>query len=232
MPDRGLLDLNSVEPAELAPAPEAFVFERARWLQVTFEVARAAALRRLPPDVTRPIPCYGRLLVIDGSLGGRRAGLAALLAGGRFRMMPRNVLVEVVVDGPPGEIRRLLGTGVSEGTVRLERSGQRAAAEISRRGALLATATLPGLYAIEPTMLRWDPWLGVGASAGATVISESVVSPEFEAAYLSKDAAFDPDRALSPESPWRQFRNLTTISASYGEGTFALRGPDVQQPWS
>ena len=227
-----MLDLNSVEPAELAPAPEDLVFERARWLQVTFEVARAAALRRLPPDVTRPIPCYGRLVVVDGSVGDGRVGLAALLAGGRFRLMPRNVLVEAVVDGAPVEISRLLGAGASEGTVRLERSGQRAAAEISRHDAPLATATLPGLYAIEPTMLRWDPWLGVGTRAGTTVISESAVTPEFDAAYLSKDATFDPHRALLPESPWRQFRNLTTISASYAEGTFTLRGPDVQQPWS
>ena len=232
MPDRGLLDLNSVGPTELAPTPEAFVFERARWLQVTFEVARAAALRRLPPDVTRPIPCYGRLVVVDGSLGTKRVGLAALLAGGRFRMMPRNVLVEAVVDGDASAMRGLLGAGVSEGRVRLERSGQRAAAEVGRGGAGLATATLPGLYAIEPTMLRWDAWLGVGERGGATVISESVVTPEFDTAYLSKDATFDPVRALSPESPWRQFRNLTTISACYAEGTFVLRGPDVQQPWT
>lgn len=232
MPDRGLLDLNSVEPAELALEPEALVFEHARWLQVTFEVARVAALRCLPPDVTRPIPCYGRIIVVDGEVGGSRVALAALLAGGRFRMMPRNVLVEVVVDGPAAAVRRLLGAGVSEGRVRLERSGQRAAGEVSRGGAAVAMATLPALYVIEPAMLRWDPWLGLGNRDGVTVISESIPAPEIEAAYLSKNAASEPSAELPPDSPWRQLRNLTTVSACYAEGTFALRGPDVQQPSS
>lgn len=228
MPDRGLRESGSVEMVELATAPQTLVWQDARWLQVTFEVDRQAALRHLPPDIARPIPCYARIVVADGMLGGTRVALAALLAGGRFRMMPRNVLAAAVTEGGADRVRGLLGSGVSEGTVRLERTGQHVVASV----APLVAVTLPGLYAIEPAMLRWDPWLGAGGRDGATVIAETTVLPEIDAAYLSREAAIELAPELSRESAWRQFRNAATISACYAEGTLTLRGPEVQQAWT
>lgn len=232
MPDRGLREPGSVDRVELAIAPETLVWQDARWLQITFEVDRQAALRHLPPDVARPIPCYARIVVADGTLGGTRVAMAALFAGGRFRLMPRNVLAAAVTDRGADRLPGLLGSGVSEGTVRLERTGQHVVASVAAATGPLVAVTLPGLYAIEPAMLRWDPWLGAGGRDGATVIAETTVLPEIDAAYLSREAAIELAPELSRESAWRQFRNAATISACYAEGTLTLRGPEVQQAWT
>ncbi|WBL36157.1 hypothetical protein O0235_00610 [Tepidiforma flava] len=79
MPDRGTLAIDGLAPAEFDAGPLEL---RGRWLQLTFEVDRDAALRWMPADVTRPIPCYARLLVAEGRRRPARCGLRRWASAG------------------------------------------------------------------------------------------------------------------------------------------------------
>lgn len=232
MPDRGLLERETVETTPLGDSPRALALTDARWAQITFEVSQKAAVAFMPCDVSRPIPCYARLMVAEGQHFGQRLALAVLSVGGRYRMMPRNVLVQAVVDGDVAALTGVLGSGVMAGTVALTRAGGALHGEVSAPGEQLAQIALPALFAIEPTMLRWDAWLGFAEHGGSAVITEMLISAESRTAYLSKGATIEMGESLPRMHTWKTLRNLLTVSACYAEGTFTIGAPEIQQTWA
>lgn len=231
MPDRGLLDPNDITAVMLRgkhPAP--WDLAQATICQVTFEVAQDAALAVLPGDVTRPVPCYARLFLLDATDG--PAGpfrMAALLAGGRFRMLPRNILARAVIDGPVEAVAGAFGAPFVPGAVSLTRDASRVTATVSEGGTTVAEVVLPELRAVDPSMLRWDAWLGFAGPGDNIDLIEYGPKPQPRNAFLSKRASVAMPGTLAPDSLWRAFRNLNTISACYAEGPLTLTAPDVQQ---
>jgi hypothetical protein len=202
----------------------------ARWCQVTFEVAQQAALDALPEDVSRPVPCYARILVLEAADG--PAGpfkLATLMVGGRYRMLPRNVLAAGVVEGPLKALAGAFGAPYEAGIITLERSGSTISASVTAGGDLVTSLTLPDARAIDPAMLRWDAWLGVAGPGDNIDLVEYGPRPEMREAFLSKGALVETPASLPKTNAWRRLRNVNTISACYAEGEFTLSAPEVQQ---
>jgi len=219
MPDTGTLDRTTVAATSLAGRSVPLVFEDARWAQITYEVSRQAAMERLPGEVTRPIPCYARLITIKGVVEGAPSSLAAWTVGGRFRMMPRNILSAAVASGSFAD--GFLTNGLTLGEVDLRRDGAHIQATVALDGVNLVTC-----------MLRWDPWLCIANEGGGTVLTEITVTPAATAAFLSKGANMVAEAALPRSHPWRQLANLLTISACYAEGRITLGIPQVVQECS
>jgi hypothetical protein len=207
---------------------ESLVLESARWLQITFEVEKQAALEAMPCEVGRPIPPYGRLLVAEAR--GRR--LALLSVGGRYQMMPRNVVVASVSDGFGDELGATFGSGASSGTVSLEREAEVVRATVKVGEDVLATVTLPKIYAIEPSMLRWDGIVAMAREGGSPVIAELTPTATINAAFLSKGAELNTQAELSRGHQWRRLRSIGTISACYAEGTLDFGTPVIRQAWT
>lgn len=227
MPDRGLLEPATVEEVSLA-TESPFVLAEARWLQVTFEVERQAALSCMPCEVGRPVPPYARLLIASSPAG----GVAVLSVGGRYRMMPRNVVVQALADGDLESARGEFGSGTIPGSVSIERASQEVTATIAGRDGLLATVRLSAMYAIDPSMLRWDGVVVTGRQVGRPVIAELTPAHAVITAFLSKDATVDVNPELPRDHLWRRLRGLGTISTCYAEGALQLSAPVIQQQWS
>jgi hypothetical protein len=231
VPDRGLLERTAIEASALAGAhPAPWTLPGARFAQLTYEVSQQAALGRMPADVNRPVPCYARLFVLDAPES--PAGpfrLAALLTGGRYRMLPKNVLTDGIVDGPAGAVQGAFGSPYRPGRVELTRDGARLVATVADAGGELARLTLPALYAVDPGMLRWDAWLGFSSEGETLQIVEYSAQPDAREAFLSKGATLETSPALQRNHLWRTYRNLNTVTACYVEGTVTLTSPEVQQ---
>jgi len=229
VPDRGLLDR--------PPSPVGPLLRHAGWMltgvrlaQLTFEVDREAALAVLPTEASRPVPCYARLVVLEAE--GSPAGpirLAALLAGARYKMFPRNVLVDGIVDGPVEAFAAAFGGPFRQGSVTLTKREAEVTATVAADGEDLGRLVLPAARAVEPSMLRWDAWLGYAASGGAVQLIEYAPRAEIREAFLSKGATLGTSAALPRTHVWRRFRNLKTISACYFEGDLWLSAPEFQQ---
>lgn len=225
MPDRGLLVV-----ADSSPGPIAIHAEGDSWTlsgvtlaQVTFEVPRDAALAHLPEDVGRPVPCYARLIIVDAAAS--PAGplrLAALLVGGRHQLMPRNVLVEGVVQGLAPTVAAALGSQFRPGRIALERDDSHLTVEVSDDERTLVRAHWPALKAVDPTMLRWDPWLGLADLDGVVRLTEMSLRPRAREAFLTKGASVTADPGLARSHRWRQLRNLNTVSACVLEGDLEI----------
>jgi hypothetical protein len=231
VPDKGLLDPSTVTAGILRgthPAP--WDVAHASICQITFEVEREAALSFLPGEVSRPVPCYARLFVLDAEDGPAGAlKLAALMVGGRYRMLPRNVLAAGVVDGPANAVAAAFGAPFATGRISVERAGSTLTAEVREAGELVATVVLPDLRAVDPAMLRWDPWLGFAGPGDNIDLVEYSPRPQLTGAFLSKGATLDTPSSLSHDYVWRRLRNLNTISACYAEGSLTLTAPEPQE---
>lgn len=226
MPDRGLMEPSTVEDVSFSTA-ERLVLDRAEWLQVTFEVERKAALAQMPCEVGRPIPPYGRLLIARSPA----LNVAVLSVGGRYRMMPRNVVVSVVADDPV-RAAGFFGSGTTPGTVAVSRSGQQMTASVSTPEQALVSVSFAEAYAIEPTMLRWDAFVALARADGNPVISELTPAHVVESAFLTKSANVTLDIGLPRTHLWSRLRSLGIVSACYAEGTLIFNGPADQQAWS
>ena len=224
MPDRGLLNTATLEGCSaLDPARSDMELTGVRWCQATFEVDKDAVLDILPCDVSRPIPCYARLLVAVAESGTHGPmGLAILSAGARSEMMPRNVVVQYIVDGPVATAERTFGGQIRPGKVTLERSGDGVVATIADGSLKLVTGRLPDLRPIDDAMLRWDTWLGWAAGGGGPELVEFAPSAQPKASFLSRKSTVEVDPALPPTNVWRRFRNLNTISACFVEGDLTI----------
>ncbi len=232
MPVRGLLERAQVVAGPAGPHREgaAWTLSGVRMAQITFEVNRDAALAVMPCDVSRPVPCYGRLIVVDAEES--PAGpvrIAGLFAGGRYRMMPRNMLVEAVVDGDAAVVSAALGAPYRPGRVSLTREGIQVIASVEAEEGALAQLTLPALSAVDPAMLRWDPWLGFADADGALQLVEYSLRPRATEAFLGKRAVLETPAGLPRSHAWRQLRNLNTVSSCYLEGTVEIVLPQPQQ---
>jgi hypothetical protein len=233
MPDRGLLERTQVAAGPAGPHREGatWTLTGVRMAQLTYEVNRDAALSFMPCDVGRPVPCYARLIAIDAQES--PAGpvrLAALHVGGRYRMMPRNMLVEAIVDGDSAAVSAALGSPYRRGSVSLTREGGRLTATVAAEEGRLAELALPALSAVDPAMLRWDPWLGFADADGALQLVEYSLRPRATEAFLSKGAVLETPTELARSHPWRQLRNLNTVSSCYLEGDLEIVLPQPQQP--
>ncbi len=227
MPDKGSRDIDGLAPERFAAGP--LEVEQGTIIQVTFEVDRDAALRWMPAEVTRPIPCYGRLLVVDGQGRAGPVRLAALAVGGRFRMMPRNVLVEAVTES--SDALPALQGPTRAGVVEIEREAGDLLVRIRAEGGELGTARLPAPYAIDPAMLRWDGWVVYGRRGdGGPALAEATVQVAATAAWLAKGATFTSDAGVERASPWRQLRSLLPISACVVEGGITIGPAAVPAP--
>ena len=230
MPDRGLL-----VAADARVGPIGVNAEGASWqlagvtlVQVTFEVSREAALDHLPEEVGRPVPCYARLIAFQssaGPLGPLR--VAALLVGGRHQLLPRNMLVDGLVDGPVESVTNTLGSQFRPGFISIESGDSQLTVTLTDGDGPIATAHLPALKAIDPTMLRWDPWLALAELDGVTRLVELSLRPRATEAFLSKGATITPGAYLPRSHPWHQLRNLNTVSACLVEGDLEVVLPRV-----
>lgn len=232
MPDRGRLDPLGITAGPLLRGEHAapWVLGGARWAQVTFEVGQADALAYLPEDLTRPVPAYARILVLDAPES--PAGpfrLAALLVGGRFRLMPRNMLVEAVVDGPVQKVAAAFGAPFVNGSIEVQFGRDSMQARVSAGGQRLAGIDLHELRAVDQALLRWDPWLGFAGPGDNIDLVEYRLEPRIEQAWLSKQTKLEAPGAVEPESPWRRLRCLNPISSCVCEGTLTLTVPEVLQ---
>jgi hypothetical protein len=233
MPDRGILERERIVAGPAGPHEEGatWALDGVRIAQITFEVNREAALSCMPCDVSRPVPCYARLTIIEagGSPGGPFR-LAALSVGGRYRMMPRNMLVEGIVDGDVAAMSAAFGGRFRKGAVTLDRRQSRVEASVTGDEGQLARIALPELRAVDPAMLRWDPWLGFADLDGAIQLVEYGPRPAATEAFLSKGATIDTPGGLPRSHDWRRLRNLNTITSCYLEGGAEMALPQVQQP--
>lgn len=199
------------------PAP--WRLEAVTLVQVTFEVPKAAALALLPPSASRPIPPYARLIALnaaDSPAGPLR--LAALCVAGRHLLAPRNVVAEMIVDGPLEELRGAFGGPAEAGSVVVEQSGAKAIVSVESGGERLAEAELPELHAVDPAMLRWDGWLSFGPDGLLTFPVEAGTT----AAYLTKKAGVRMGSGLSRSHLWRRLAPTQLISACAVSGSVTL----------
>jgi hypothetical protein len=222
MPDRGLRSFDGLSLPELEPTAS-LILPDARWLQVTFEVDRDTALSYLPCAVSRPIPTYARVLFVSAA----ELKFAVASAGGRYRMMPRNVVISAV--SPGNLLGATFGSGSTDGIASLVRDGARLEASASINAATFST-TVNSLYAIEPSMLRWDPYLVVGKTETGPELAEVTLTAIPERAFLSKSVTMDAGQDAKNGHPWRRLRSLGLISACYVEGALTFSSPQTQEP--
>ncbi len=191
--------------------------------QITFEVAKASALAYLPADLSRPLPTYGRLIIIaapDSPAG--PLSIAALSVSGRYAMMPRNVAVQLVVDGPAKAVAGTFGGPVVEGIVRLDRDQTGVVGEVAAEGAPAARLHFPTPHPIDPAMLRWDEWITYGSAGDRVELMGFGLEVAATAASLSKGAAIETDLGRARHDRWRRLASRKVISACYVEGTITL----------
>jgi hypothetical protein len=224
MPDRGLLNTATVEGCSvLDPSRTDMELKGVRWCQATFEVDKEAVLNILPCEVSRPIPCYARLLVAVAEVGTHGPmGLAILSAGARSEMMPRNVVVQCVVDGPLAAAQGTFGGPIRPGKITLERRDAGVVATIADGSGKVVTVRLPDLRPIDDAMLRWDTWLGWAGGAGGPELVEFAPTAQPKASFLSRKSEVEVDAELPATNIWRRFRNLNTISACFVEGDLTI----------
>ncbi|WP_322796403.1 hypothetical protein [Tepidiforma sp.] len=226
MPDRGQRTLAKYVTAG-APGGSCRI-ERSRLLQVTFEVDRDAALALMPEDVTRPIPCYARLLVVE-DLGHEGAGFAVLGLGGRFRMLPRNVFVVGVAAAPGSAADGLPGPWLS-GSAAIRRGEGEVTAEVEVEGRTVASVRLPAPFAIDPGMLRWDAWVVGVSDQRRPALAESPFEVRAEQTWLSRGFSVEAVQGLDRASPFRRLRPLLPVSACVVEGAVTFGPVAVPAP--
>jgi hypothetical protein len=134
-----------------------------------------------------------------------------------------------VVDGAFEAVAGAFGAPSGEGRITLERSEGGVSATVAAGGEWLATARLPALRAIDPTMLRWDPWLGYAGPGDNIDLIEYGPHTAAGEAFLSKAATVESNTALPRESIWRQLRSINTISACYAAGALTLSAPEIRE---
>jgi acetoacetate decarboxylase len=223
----------AVDSASLPPLP--WGLPGAEVVQVSFEVDLEATLALLPEQLARPVPPYARIVVArypESPIGPYAEAL--LLLSARFAMTPRNYVAAAVVST---EAARAAYAGIWSlpavvGTVDLKRERNAdGSEEINARiaaGSPLVTVHLPGAYAVEPAMVRYDPLVSVRATDGDPELIQFSGAPTVHEARLAKGATATCHTDAWAD-PWFRLRSLNTISATFAVADLSLTEPAVQQ---
>jgi hypothetical protein len=225
----------AVDLSTLPPLP--WALPGAEVVQVTFEVDLDAALALLPDQLSRTAPPIGRVLVAryPASPIGPFAE-ALLLLWARHRMNPLNYAVAAVAttDAARDALAGLWNVPAVTGELELRRAPDPATGteDITVRvvaGGPLCELHLPGAYAVEPAMVRYDPLVSVRAAGGdeMEVIQFSGAATVHEA-RLAKGAAVI-CRTDAWADPWFRLRSLNVISATVALADLERTEPVVQQ---
>lgn len=224
MPEFGTLAAAEVTaPVADGRYPAPWELKDARVAQITFEVAKASALAYLPPDMSRPLPTYGRLIIVAAPASPAGAvTIAALSVSGRYAMTPRNVAVQLVVDGPAEAVAGAFGGPVVEGAVRLDVDGTGVVGEISSAGSPAARLHFPTPHPVDPAMLRWDQWVTYRSADDHLDLIGFALEVGATSAALSKGATIETDAGRGRSDLWRRLASRKVISACYVQGTVTL----------
>jgi hypothetical protein len=224
MPEFGTLVGSALAaPVRDAQHPAPWELKGARVAQITFEVAKANALAFLPTEMSRPLPTYGRVIVIaapDSPAG--PLTMAALSVSGRYAMTPRNVAVQLVVDGPAEVVAGTFGGPVVEGSVHLAVDQSGVMGEIGSEGTPAAGFHFPSPHPIDPAMLRWDRWITFSSAEDRVELIDFGLEVAATSAALSKGATIETDAGRARSDLWRRLASRKVISACYVEGTVTL----------
>jgi acetoacetate decarboxylase len=239
MPQFGLKTVTpAAAPADAGQAPPLpWKLPNAEVVQVAFEVDVDATLELLPEQLSRPVPPYARVVVArypESPVGPYTEAL--LLLSCRFRMEPKQYVVDAVVSSEAARsaYAALLGLPARTGDVRLTRelddaSGTETISAEIAAGGPLASVRMPGAYAVEPAMVRYDPFLTVrGGADGAEVVQFSG-APAVHSARLAKGATIT-CRSDAWSDPWFRLRSLNMISATFAVADLELSEPNVLPP--
>jgi hypothetical protein len=183
--------------------------------------------------MSRPLPTYGRLIIIaapDSPAG--PITIAALCVSGRYAMTPRNVAVQVVVDGPGDVMAGTFGGPVVEGTVRLDVTAIGVTGEVAPGGTAAARLHFPTPHPIDPAMLRWDQWVTYRGAPDRVDLIGFGLEVAATSAALSKGATIDTDAGRGRADPWRRLASRKVISACYVQGTITLGEVSTHQALS
>jgi hypothetical protein len=234
MPEFGTLagpEVNAPVADGKHPAP--WELRDARIAQITFELPKASALAHLPPDMSRPLPAYGRLIIVaapDSPAGALT--IAALCVSGRYAMMPRNVAVQVVVDGPADMVAGTFGGPVVEGSVRLDVDDSGVTGEVVSGDTAATRLHFPTPHPVDPAMLRWDQWVTYRAAGDRIELIGFAFEVAASSAALSKGATVETDAGRGRSDVWRRLASRKVISACYVEGTVTLGEVSTHQALS
>lgn len=239
MPQFGLKALERTvpagPPANMPPLP--WRFAGAEVMQVTYEVDLEATLALLPTALARPVPPYARLIVSripDSPFGPFSEAL--LLLACRYRMEPKQYPVACVVTSAAARdaFAALWGIDAQVGAVELRRERDAAAgtetitASVAAAGPLVS-ARLPAAYAIEPAMIRYDPFVSVRLNEGGEAeVFQFSGAPVVHEARLAKGAAVTCQTDAWAD-PWFRLRSLNAISATFAVADLERTAPAVQQ---
>ena len=241
MPQFGLKtreQLGPAAPVDLASFPPLpWKLVGAEVVQVTFEVDLDAALELLPEQLSRPVPPIGRVIVArypESPVGPYAEAL--LLLSSRFRMEPKNYVVASVVTS---EAAREAAAGIwrvpsTTGTVELRRernpaTGGEDITAVIAAGTPLATVYLPNAYAVEPAMVRYDPFVSMRVpEEDEPEVIQFSGPPSVREARLAKGASIT-CQTDAWSDPWFRLRSLNMISATFAVVDMELTEPVVQQ---
>ncbi len=236
MPQFGLRSVERTAPvAARAALPDLpWTLPNAEVVQVTFEVDLDAALELLPTPLSRPVPPYARLLVArypESPVGPFAEAL--LLLACRYRMEPKQYVAACVVTSEAAREAAAALWGIDARTGAVELRRQRTAAGAEEIGATvaagepLASLLLPSAYAIEPAMIRYDPFVSVRRGEGDQLeVVQFSGTPTVHAARLAKDASVA-CQTDAWSDPWFRLRSVNMISATFAVADLQRTAPEV-----
>ncbi|HLZ69232.1 MAG TPA: acetoacetate decarboxylase family protein [Dehalococcoidia bacterium] len=237
MPQFGLKPVERTAPvATPADLPELpWTLPGAEVVQITYEVDLEAALDLLPEALSRPVPPYARLVITrypSSPIG--PCAEALLLLACRYRMEPKQFVVACVVTSEAARraAAALWGIDARTGSVELQRqrtaTGTEEITASVAAGEPLASVTLRAAYAIEPAMIRYDPFVSVRRDEDDKIeVFQFTGAPVVREARLAKGAVVACQTDAWAD-PWFRLRSLNMISATFAVADLERTAPVVQ----
>jgi hypothetical protein len=227
MPDFGRLTKDHISlqerPAAGGIQPAPWTLPNATILQVTYEVDQEETLDLLPEMAARPVPTYARFLALlapESPAGPFSA--AFLLPSCRANMAPKQFVAACVASTESARqaFASLWLMPVALGELRFQRVGPRFEADVSDAdGRPLVHAESANVYAVETSMIRYDPLVVLKAVAGEEPeLLQVGLEIEPREAWLAKGTAFEP-RTDDWSSVWYRLRNWNMVSTTLATGT-------------
>jgi acetoacetate decarboxylase len=193
-------------------------------LKVAFETDREAALRWLPPRLTRATPPYAIITVAryrNSPVG--PFALACQYIGCRAAMFIRAYTLQAVADSAEAVagLREVWGYPCKPGEVTLDRHGRAIEASVSRRGRTPVRIEVGDVEPVDAASVRLDPVLNArvlpsleeGKRHDAVRIVQ--IDPDYEITDCLRGRAEITYPDSSEEDPWSALPVLNVISATY-----------------